>query len=137
MPWCYRGAMSMPCLRSGASLAFGLPLLAALACTSSTPPPGKSDAGPGDAGVMDAVSEQPPADARPPSGDAAPEAAVDAAADQSTQDGPAEAALDAPFEAAAVAWTSHLSGTTQNLSGLWGSAANDVWAVGVDGSLEH
>jgi len=35
------------------------------------------------------------------------------------------------------AWTSVPSGTTDFLTGVWGSGANDVWAVGGGGTIVH
>jgi hypothetical protein len=34
-------------------------------------------------------------------------------------------------------WTTMSSGTTENLSAVWGSSATDVYAVGTDGSISH
>ena len=36
-----------------------------------------------------------------------------------------------------TAWTSVASGTTGNLSGVWGGGPNDVWAVGWRGTILH
>ena len=34
-----------------------------------------------------------------------------------------------------TAWAAQESGTEQDLSGVWGSDANNVWAVGVTGTI--
>ena len=36
-----------------------------------------------------------------------------------------------------TAWSASSSGTTAHLYALWGSAANDVWAVGYYGAIIH
>lgn len=36
-----------------------------------------------------------------------------------------------------TAWTAQVSGTTQKLNGVWGSAPADVWAVGAGGTILH
>jgi hypothetical protein len=34
-------------------------------------------------------------------------------------------------------WSRQVSGTTQNLLGVWGTSASDVWAVGENGTIVH
>ena len=36
-----------------------------------------------------------------------------------------------------VSWSPQASGTTNNLFGIWGSAPNDVFAVGANGTILH